>query len=86
MADQQGNSATISGAEKIIANNGTTSTTDDYIYNTDSTALQNALAAWMTTTGLEMTDIKATMNDKYGSIAKFELLEAFDSGWEPYTP
>ena len=87
LADQQGNSATISGAEKIIANNGTIEDkTDDHIYNTNRAELQEALAAWMTNTGLEMTDIKATMNNKYGSIAKFELLEAFDSGWEPYTP
>jgi hypothetical protein len=40
----------------------------------------------MTTTGLELTDIKATMDEKYGSIARLELLEAFNAGWEQYTP
>lgn len=81
--DKNGNSATMSGVEQIIANGGTDAvTTDDYVYNYNSAALLQAIDNWKTTNGIS--DISGIMNGKYGTTPRAELLEIFNTGWEQY--
>lgn len=83
--DKNGNSATMTGVEQIIANGGTDAdTTDDYIYNHNSAALIQAIDSWMESKGLS--DVKAVMDGKAGEVNKALLLEVFNSGWEQYQP
>lgn len=76
IVDKAGNTATVTGVEKIIANGGTAETTDDYQYNFTSEELKSAVVGWLTTN--EFSDVNAAMKNAQAD-SRNELLAIFSN-------
>lgn len=77
IVDKDGNTATLTGIEKLVANGGTANdTSDDYYYNYTSENLKSEVVSWLTEKGYA--DVNSAMKNAKAD-DKYDLLEIFSN-------